>query len=167
MRDVARRGVKARKVFQLSVSDIVQNAILAANRDARMCKAESLGELKAWLRQIVLHDISNAVRDLLRQKRDVRKEEQIQNGLPPVAKQLSPATEAIRNEDQRLLENAISQLPADNQQVIRLRHQEDRKFVDIAQIMGRSPDAARMLWNRSIAMLSREMKKRPAGDSSP
>ncbi|HBE70415.1 MAG TPA: hypothetical protein DDW52_19875 [Planctomycetaceae bacterium] len=159
MRQVARRALATKKDFKLSVSDIVQNAILCAHRDAPACRAENARELKAWLRSIVLNDISNACRDAQRLKRDVRREKSMDAVAPQVANHSTPSEIAIRTEEQERIETALEQLPLESQRVIRLRHKEDRSFVEIADQMGRSPDAVRMLWNRSIVLLSRELKR--------
>lgn len=159
MRQVARRALAAKKDFKLSVSDIVQTAILSAHKDARKCRAQNIVELKGWLRTIVLNDISNACRDAQRQKRDVRREKSIDAVTSQIDRQATPSEVAVRDEDQQRIETALTQLPEDSQRVIRLRHQEDRSFVEIAKLMDRSPDAIRMLWNRSIVLLSRELKR--------
>ncbi|GAB5402908.1 MAG: sigma-70 family RNA polymerase sigma factor [Aureliella sp.] len=159
MRQVARHALATKKDFKLSVSDIVQNAILSAHKDAQRCRAQNTVELKAWLRTIVLNDISNACRDAQRQKRDVRREKSIDTVVSQIDKQATPSEVAVRDEEQQRIEAALTQLPEDSQRVIRLRHQEDRSFVDIAKLMDRSPDAIRMLWNRSIVLLSRELKR--------
>ena len=57
-------------------------------------------------------------------------------------------------EDEQRLQEALSQLSQDDQQVITLRHREHLTFPQIASHMNRSEDAVRMLWQRAIRRLT-------------
>jgi RNA polymerase sigma-70 factor (ECF subfamily) len=48
-------------------------------------------------------------------------------------------------------------LPEEYCQVIRWRYQEARSFEEIAQLLNRSPNAARKLWARALRRLQEEM----------
>jgi len=142
---------------KLSVSDLVQSAIIDACDDFDRCRASGKVEFKAWLRQILMNDVLNRYRYLRRQKRDVAMERSIDSDVLTAPEENSPVAEAQRKEDERRLVNAISQLSDDYQKVIRLRHQDKLTFLEVGKKMNRSTDAVRMLWNRAIEELSRKL----------
>jgi len=55
------------------------------------------------------------------------------------------------------LEQAIESLGEDHRKVILLRHFEELSFPEIAECLGRSPDACRMLLARAMAALTVKM----------
>lgn len=140
---------------QLSVSDLVQSAIIDACDGFEKCRAAGKEEFKAWLRQILMNDILSRYRFLRRQKRDVAKEAAINGDLALASEADSPVAEAQRKEDEKLLVAAIEKLAPDHQTVIRLRHHDKLTFVEIGKRMDRSSDAVRMLWNRAVEELSK------------
>lgn len=142
---------------QLSVSDLVQSAIIDACNGFQKCRAAGKEEFKAWLRQILMNDILSRYRFLRRQKRDVAKEAIVDGELVVASDADSPVAEAQRKEDERMLVEAIEKLAPDHQTVIRLRHRDQLTFVEIGKRMDRSADAVRMLWNRAVEELSKAL----------
>jgi len=69
-----------------------------------------------------------------------------------------PGQHLIAEEDAAKLALALSQLPADYQQVIRLRSWELQPFAKIGKEMCRSTDAVRSLWSRALQRLAEEME---------
>ena len=61
------------------------------------------------------------------------------------------------------LQAAIGRLPDDYRQVIALRYQEGLAFEEVGRRLGRSTDAARMLWARAVDRLKQELH----GDGQP
>ncbi len=57
---------------------------------------------------------------------------------------------------------ALARLPEDHRRVIELRNREGRPFGEIGDILGRSADAARMLWFRAVERLQRELAETDA-----
>jgi RNA polymerase sigma-70 factor (ECF subfamily) len=64
----------------------------------------------------------------------------------------------MRGEQSATLERALDRLPEDYRRVIQLRYREERSFEEIAQLMQRSPNAARKLWARAIERLQQELE---------
>jgi RNA polymerase sigma factor (sigma-70 family) len=64
----------------------------------------------------------------------------------------------MRQEAALALEAALGQLPADQAEVIRLRHRDGRSFEEIGRLLGRSADAARQLWRRAVERLQEELE---------
>src|SRR5439155_2020630 len=56
---------------KLDASDVVQQTLLEAYRDAEQFRGGTMAEQVAWLRQMLARNLANAARDLRRQKRDV------------------------------------------------------------------------------------------------
>jgi RNA polymerase sigma-70 factor (ECF subfamily) len=68
-----------------------------------------------------------------------------------------PEDNAAAAEEADALRQAVARLPEDYRRVITLRHEEGLSFHDVAQRMGRSPEAARTLWFRAVARLRQEL----------
>ena len=151
---------------RVSPSDIVQETFFEAHRDFEQFRGQSTGEFVAWLRRIVVNNILRVVEQHVQaEKRDVRREvslEEIGRRLEQSTVRLetllieeteSPSGCAVRREHEVLLADALAQLPADYRDVIVLRHIEGLPFDDVAERMGRSPGAVRMLWLRALKKL--------------
>ena len=96
----------------------------------------------AWLRQILARNLANAVRDLTRAKRDVRKERALQIDLDASASQLegwlaadqsSPSQKLERHERTLQLAEALAQLPEAQRDAVVLRHFQGLPLADIAE----------------------------------
>jgi RNA polymerase sigma-70 factor (ECF subfamily) len=105
----------------------------------------------------------NTIRDLARQygvaKREVGRESPLGRDVPSglVDRSLTPRSLAVSREEQEALENALAGLPADYRRVIELRSRDHRSFKEVGDMMGRSPDATRMLWFRAVERLRGEL----------
>jgi RNA polymerase sigma-70 factor (ECF subfamily) len=91
---------------KLDASDIVQQTLVRALQGLDRFRGRSDAEMAAWLRQILAHNLANAVRDLGREKRDVARERSLEGALKDssarleawlVAEQSSPSQQAQRN----------------------------------------------------------------------
>jgi RNA polymerase sigma factor (sigma-70 family) len=74
--------------------------------------------------------------------------------------QSSPSQHLRRREASVLLAEALASLSADYREVVLLRTLEDRPWSEVATWMGRSTDAARMLWVRAIKQLRFVLEER-------
>ena len=119
LRAVAVREIGNEGNGKLSVSDLVQEAIIDACDGIEQCRATGEEEFKAWLRKILVNDISNRYRYLRRKKRDIGKEISSDVDLTPPQDWNSPILEALRKEEQRELAKAIEKLSSEHQLVIR------------------------------------------------
>ena len=147
-------------------SDLVQETFLEAQNDFAQFKGNSEDELRAWLRQILLHNLANFTRRYrATAKRRLGREVALEvsgssadreGGLTLDA--LSPSGLAMEEEQAQALRWALERLPDDYRQVILLHYQEQRPFEDIAPLMHRSYEAVRSLWARAIRRLRHEME---------
>jgi RNA polymerase sigma-70 factor (ECF subfamily) len=161
---------------RVSPSDIVQDTFFEAHRDFNQFRGKSTAEFVSWLRRIVVHNILRVVEQhLLTEKRDVRREvslEEIGRRLEQSTARLetllavesdSPSRHAVEREHEVLLADALAELPQDYHDVIVLRHIEGLPFDGVAERMGRTVGAVRMLWLRALKRLREELQERDIG----
>lgn len=147
-------------------SDIVQQTFLEAQRDFAGFQGETEAELRAWLRQLLVHNLANFRRHYLAtDKRQVGREIALEAnpgstdpGVQVVAGTPSPSREVMDREEAEVLRRALERLPEEFRQVIALRHHEQRTFEEIARLMNRSPNGARTLWLRAVEQLAQELE---------
>jgi RNA polymerase sigma-70 factor (ECF subfamily) len=122
-------------------------------------------ELRAWLRRILLNNLANFTRDFREtEKRRVGREVPLDDGSGDrglVADQSTPSGQAMKDERADALLRALEQLPEDYRQVLRLRHEEELSFKEIAEVMGRSPQAVHKLWARAVERLQQDLENPP------
>lgn len=157
---------------KFDASDLVQQTLIEAWKSAEHFRGKTEAERMAWLRQILAHVLAHEVRRFFGTlKRDVDREVSIEASLEQSSRRwqglcdsamTSPSQHVMREERNVQLAEALEQLPADYREVIVLRHLEGLSHEEVAQRMGRTPGATRMLWMRALA----ELKKQLAGGSS-
>src|SRR5262249_6399683 len=139
---------------------------LEAYRSFPQFAGHDVRELGAWLEGILDHKVASAIRDhTLLQKRDMRRERSMddsQGGGAPFKEGLdaglsSPSQKAIRGEDVQHLSRALTALPDDQREAVRLRHLEGWALADIARRLGRSPAATAGLIKRGMRALRRQL----------
>jgi RNA polymerase sigma-70 factor (ECF subfamily) len=151
-------------------SDIVQQTLLEAHRDFAGFQGVHEGELLAWLRRILAHNLFNEVRRYGALQRDAGREvslDQVRAGVDHSSLLLqrclaasgpSPSEAAQEHESAVRLANALSGLPEDYQTVLLLRVFEELPAEEVAQRMGRSAGAVRMLQMRALTALRQELE---------
>ena len=156
---------------KVDASDLVQQTLLEAHRDFGEFKGGHEGELLAWLRRILAHNLYNEARRYAAQQRDATREvslEQMQTGVDQSSLALggclaattpTPSADAVQRESAVHLADALAKLPDDYQQVLLLRVFEELPAEEVAQRMGRSAGAVRMLQMRALTALRDAMGK--------
>jgi RNA polymerase sigma-70 factor (ECF subfamily) len=147
-------------------SDLVQETLLEACRDFQHFRGNSEQELFAWLRRLLLNNLSNFTRRYRdTAKRRAGAEIPLQGsasssgeGVGLADAQKTPSRQAIADEQARSLQRALERLPADYRQVILLRYQDELPFEEIGRLMERSSNAAEKLWLRAIERLRQELE---------
>jgi RNA polymerase sigma-70 factor (ECF subfamily) len=147
-------------------SDLVQNTFVDAVQDFAHFHGQTSDEWRAWLR----HLLRNNIVDFTRRYREARKRSagrEVAMGHPgDPARHLAgddtpPGDRAIAGEQAEALRAALSRLPDDYRQVILLRYQEQLSFEEIGKRLERTPNAARMLWQRAFERVKKEMGMPP------
>jgi RNA polymerase sigma-70 factor (ECF subfamily) len=147
-----------------SASDLVQETFLKAHRHFAHFHGTAEEELLAWLRRLLLNNLADFRRLYHEtQKRDAGLELAApdwqllaRTGAGPVADEPSPSAEAMAREQAEALQRTLDRLPADYRRVLVWRHQEERSFEEIGQLMNRSVNAVRKLWARAVQRFQEE-----------
>jgi len=117
------------------------------------------GSFKAWLDRIVENQVTDQLRRyFLTAKRSLDQEisgPQLLSGGKLPGRGPTPSMVAIGEELERALEVAMERLPEDYQIVLRLVQGEGMTLAETGKRMGRSEGAAKQLYARALARLSR------------
>lgn len=147
-------------------SDLVQESLLEAQQAFGRFQGTTREEFLAWTRKILLHNVANLRRKYRQaEKRQVGREVPLVDGASSesveallAAADTSPSGRAIRQENVELVHRAMERLPEHYRLVLELRHGQQRTFEQIGQALGRSADAARMLWWRAFEQLGDQLE---------
>ena len=170
---IARTQLDQKLQARTSASDVVQDTLLEAHRDFPRFRGSRPEEFVAWLRKILVNNLGHIVqRHVIAEKRDVRREVSIDDVGATLERSTarlvailadrrqSPSSDAQQHEAGLVLADELEGLPDDYRQVVMLRHIEGLPFPEVAQRMGRSPGAVRMLWMRGISQLRVRLESR-------
>ncbi len=141
---------------KVASSDLVQESLAEAHAALPQFQGRTTAEFLAWLRSIQQRNALTAHTRYLRQKRDVGREVSLEAVPPPAAGQ-TPSAEAIANEQADQVQRVFRRLPPDMQQVLELRHFQERPYPEVAQQMGRTEAAVRKLYARALLRWKREV----------
>ena len=170
---LASTQLNVRLQARISPSDIVQETFLQAHKAFGQFRGTTEAELLVWLRRILATRLAKMVeKNIIAGKRDVRREISLDDigrtldrstaRLEAVlaADQSTPSTRASRHEHAVLLADELADLPDDYREVLMLRDLEGLPFSDVAERMGRTSGAVRMLWFRAIDKLRRQLAEK-------
>ena len=154
---------------KFTASDIVQETFLEAHRDFQQFRGVSQPDLLVWLRRIMLNNIFNLRRHYREtQKRSLSREESLDDRRPDdsllmgaVADVATPSRRMMAEEDTARVEKALARLSPTQRQLIMLRNYLRWSFNEIGVFLGRTPEAARKGWARSIERLQHELEREP------
>jgi RNA polymerase sigma-70 factor (ECF subfamily) len=168
LRLLARMQLDERLRSKLDPSDIVQQTLLQAHRAMGEFRGQSDAEMAAWLRQILARNLSHAVRDFGRDKRNVNRERSQQAAVDAssarleawlAAEQSSPSQQALRNEQVLELCDALEQLPDAQREAVQLHYWQGCTLAEIAARLDRTPTAAAGLLKRGMRKLRELMEE--------
>jgi RNA polymerase sigma-70 factor (ECF subfamily) len=151
---------------KLDASDVVQQTMLEAHQALQSFRGNDSAAQAAWLRQILARNLANAVRDLTRAKRDVRRERALHTGLDASAAQLegwladeqsSPSQKIERQERALQLAEALTQLPQAQRDAVVLRHFQGLSLAAIAAQLDCTTAAVTGLLQRGLKNLRKSL----------
>jgi RNA polymerase sigma-70 factor (ECF subfamily) len=170
LRILARSQLTPEVLPRATPSDVVQDTFLEAYRDFVQFRGNTPAEFVAWLRRILVRNIARLVEHhVIAQKRDVRKEvsldsiarafEQSSCRLDQVLGAAVPSQSGRAESSERaaLVADHLAKLPSQYRDVLVLRHLEELSFDEVAERMGRTAAATRMLWVRAIDRLRQSL----------
>lgn len=156
---IAGREMSAELRARCGASDLVQQAFCEAIRDRGALQGHTPQQVRGWLRGILINTIRDVARSYGQAKRKAALEVPIGRGdvRGLVDPELTPGARSVAAEEADSVDAALARLPADYRRVIELRNRECRPFSEIGASLGRSADAARMLWFRAVERLQQEL----------
>jgi RNA polymerase sigma-70 factor (ECF subfamily) len=164
---IANRELDAMLKAKEGASDLVQETLLQAYRGFPKFEGTTRAEILAWLRRILLNNLSNLRRRYGEaENRRVSREVSLDD-IGPFAQlkrslaldTTSPESRAADEEASAALDRALEQLPNGYREVIVLRHGQGLSFAELGQLLDRSDEAARKLYVRAIERLREKLKR--------
>jgi len=149
---------------RIDASDIVQQTLLEAHAKADQFHGDD-SALAAWLRQALVNNLRDAWRALRKGKRDIRREQSLEDALEQSSARLqgilaassahggSPSRQAVHNEDLLRLADALTQLPGTQREAIVLHHLQGCSLTKTAHSMGKTDAAVAGLLHRGLKKL--------------
>ena len=143
-------------------SDVVQQTLLQAHRAADTFEGDNDAQRAAWLRQILVRTLQHELRDLGRDKRNVRREKSLQTNLDAssirmenwlVDNQTPPPDRAEKHELLLQMAESLESLSDDQREAIILHYLNGYKLAEIATQMNRSMSSVAGLLHRGLAAL--------------
>lgn len=142
---------------KIGPSDMVQETLHEAQRDFEDFQGLSEEELLAWLRRILLNNLADVRRRYRTAgRRQISREVAFRDVLSAellTVESDSPQSYAIAREEDAALKRALDQLAEPGRKVIQWRNYERCSFEEIGQRLGRSAEAARKVWVRTLGQL--------------
>jgi RNA polymerase sigma-70 factor (ECF subfamily) len=166
---LARLEVDPRLQVKLDLSGVVQQTLLEAHQARAQLANCGEAEKLAWLRRALANNLRDEVRRLYADKRDVAREESLQEALEQSSARLekllasnefSPSQNAEREEQVILLAEALDRLPDKQRRAVELRHLKGLALAEVAAAMHCSRAAVVGLLHRGVEKL-RELMGEP------
>lgn len=166
---MARLQLDGRAKAKLSASDLVQQTLLEAMQKPGQFRGTSEGELAAWLRKALGHNLADALRALRREKRDERLERSLDQAMKEssarleawlAAEQRTPSSRVSRDEQALRLADALQKLPGAQAEAVVQHHLQGRTLAQIAGSLERSEPAVAGLIHRGLVGLRELLGRR-------
>ena len=150
-----------RQRASFDASDIVQQSLLEAHTNRDAYRGDSKG-IMSWLRKILANNIRDALRFDRREKRDLRRNVSLEEGIERTSQRLeiaipartsSPSRQAILDEQLILLSDALLSLPEEQRQAVTLHHLQEWTLREIASHLDKSEAAIAGLLFRGLRSL--------------
>jgi RNA polymerase sigma-70 factor (ECF subfamily) len=158
--EIARREINRSLQVKGAASDLVQETFLEATRNFSHFHGVSSAQLRAWLRGILVHRLSKQRRRFCQtRKRGIDRERRLEElDTSLLATGPTPSQIVSAGEELERFHQAIEQLPEDYRRVLQLRYQEGLTFEAIGPRMGRTANAARLLWLRAVERIKQSLR---------
>lgn len=145
--------------------DVLQSCLLRSFERLDQLEGEDAAGLMAWLSAIARNEIRDLADFHRRQRRDMRREVSAESGrMEALEEELrSVVSRIVLDEEARRMEEALESLSEDHRRVIVLRRLEERSWEEIAELLGRSRDACRMLLARALSALTLRLEESEGG----
>lgn len=148
---------------ELDSRDLVQATLVKALSHFGEFAGGNRGSLMAWLARIAENEFRDQASYYGRGRRDAARRVSLEASpeAATLAARVRSQTSLLAHGEQLLaLERALESLSPDHRDVIVMRAIEERDFAEIAERLGRSADACRMLFARALTALTLAMGPR-------
>lgn len=158
-----RRGIPLDYERHFDAADVLQETFRKALESLPDLRATCFAQFQSWIEQIARHQLHNARERVRAQKRGGGRagvtlpddSDATATGLLQLLARNSKSPRSIAGDKEFLLlvHSALADLDPQQQEVIRLRFIDQLRHTDIAQRVGRTEDAVKMLCFRTIKQL--------------
>jgi RNA polymerase sigma-70 factor (ECF subfamily) len=168
LRLLAEVGLDRKLRVLVDPSDVVQETLLEAHRDLARFTGAGEAELAGWLRGILAHTLADLVKAHGRARRDLARQRSLEASIEQsslrlerwlAAKGSTPSEEAMRGEEVLLLARALYELPADQREVLILRHLHELTMREITERTGHTTAVAARLIQQGLRGLRKAWRK--------
>jgi RNA polymerase sigma-70 factor, ECF subfamily len=160
---LARMHLDRRLWAKLDPEDLVQTTFQEAIEQWDRLLHNGDQELKGLLRQMLLHNLWDALRRFQQQKRDVTLEQPLDQSssrlMLSLSDQSTPSQRAVKNEDLERLAQALLILTDDQQEAVILHHLHEMRLTEVAAQTGKSLHATAGLIHRGLRKLQELLKE--------
>src|SRR5262249_37646499 len=147
---LARLQLDPRLQGKVDLSGVIQQTLLEAYQALDQFRQMGEAQQAAWLRKALANNLTDEVRKLGTQARDVGRERSLEAALEEssarleawlAADQSTPDQQAVRNEQLLQLAEALGRVSLDQRQAVELHHLKGCSLAEVAEQMGRSEGA--------------------------
>jgi RNA polymerase sigma-70 factor (ECF subfamily) len=162
LRMLARTQMRKAYQAKIGASDMVQQAMLQAVQGLGGFRGSTEAEFRGWLRQILARHLCHLDRDLHRDKRDIRREQSMEQKLAKSSMRLegllagdvaTPSQNVALGEHVIQLADAIDALPESQRDAVRLHYLEGMKLSEVAEQLDKTTGAVAGLLHRGMKAL--------------
>lgn len=133
--------------------DLVQLALMRALRQIDHFECEGPGSFLAYLRQILLNQVRDEVRRLMRRPESSELDTEMADADLP-----SPVEQLVGQERLRAYEAALASLPKRQQGLVVMRLEFGMSYPEISAEVGSTPDAVRVMVARALVQLASTLR---------
>jgi RNA polymerase sigma-70 factor (ECF subfamily) len=162
LRLLAGLAISVRWLRRFDASDVVQDTLMKAHCNQADLRGRADGEVAAWLRTELMHNVDHAKRDNSRQCRDIGREVPIETVIDLSSRLLlkilpatgsTPSDKVMREERVVRLAAMLESLSEAQREAVVLRYLRELPGREVAQHMGCTPAAVASLARHGLARL--------------
>jgi RNA polymerase sigma-70 factor, ECF subfamily len=166
LRLLARIQLGARPTGRIDPSDIVQQTLMEAFEKHGQFRGTTSEEHAVWLCRILARNVADALRAQGRQKRDVSREQSLEQRIEESSAQLgdwlareqsTPSEHVQRHEQAILVADALARLPEHQREALVLRYWQGCSLAEISLSLDRSTTAVAGLLKRGLKHLRTQL----------
>ena len=159
---LARADIGPKLQVEIDASDLVQQTLMDAHAKKDQFRGKTDAQRAAWLRQILAHNLADALRHQHREKRDVSRQQPLEAAIDDsfrraeswlAARQSSPSQHVAKQEQLLRLSDALTGLPDAQRDAVILRHLQGMSLAAVAGELDRSESAVAGLIYRGLNKL--------------